>query len=102
MPVAGLPTAARTLFRVLRVWLIGLVAFGFGPAVTYGWMTWLQNEEQWRWTWIMYVTEVLILGLGAVVILPSIWYRPIHRVLAAWERRGLATRQECAFVYERA
>ena len=56
--VFSLPTPKRTTIRLLRGWLIGVVVFGFGPAITYGWLVWLLNEEQWRWTYLMYVTEV--------------------------------------------
>ncbi len=95
-----LPTARRTLIRLLRVWLIGLVVFGYGPAFTYGKLAWLFNEYQWWWTYLLYVTEVPLVGGLCVIALPLLWYWPIHRALTVWSRGEPVNRQLCAVVYE--
>ncbi len=97
-----LPTPHRTRRRVIRVWLVGIALFGYAPAFTYGWLAWLFNEEQWRWTYLLYVTEVPLVGGLCVLFLPWWWYRPIHRALVAWSSGAPLDRAQCAAVYERA
>ncbi|MBI4343931.1 MAG: HAMP domain-containing protein [Candidatus Omnitrophica bacterium] len=97
-----LPTPRRTSARVLRVWLVGLVIFGYLPAFTYGWLVWLLNEHQWFWTYLMYFTLVPVLGGLCLLLLPWLWYRPIRRALARWSSGGPVTAAECQAVYERA
>ncbi|PIQ83489.1 MAG: hypothetical protein COV75_07260 [Candidatus Omnitrophica bacterium CG11_big_fil_rev_8_21_14_0_20_63_9] len=96
------PSPGRTLWRVLRAWLIGLFVFGYGPLLTYGSLAWLLNEHQWRWTHLMYFTEVPLIGGFCVLILPWLWYRPIHRALEAWWRGEPVDRSLCVRVYEQA
>jgi len=87
---------------LLRVWLIGLLVFGYGPALTYGWLVWLLNEEQWRWAYLMYLTEVPLVGGVCVMLLPWWWYRPMHHALIGWSL-GHPRRPELgALVYARA
>ncbi len=64
------PNARRTFFQVRRVWFISLFLFGYGPAFTYGWLTWLLNEHQWFWTYVMYFTLVPLIGGICVILLP--------------------------------
>jgi len=97
-----LPTARRTLIRLLRAWGIGLTVFGYGPALTYGQLAWLFNEHQWSWTYLLYLTEVPLVGGTLVLVLPFLWYRPIHRALTAWAAGAPVDREQCAAVYERA
>lgn len=97
-----LPTPRRTLTRLLRTWLIGVTVFGYGPAITYGWLAWLLNEEQWRWVWYMYSTEVPLIGGCCVLLVPWLVYRPIHRALTAWSRGEPVDRSHCIRVYQRA
>jgi len=97
-----LPAPRRTRRRVLRAWLIGLVLFGYAPAFTYGWLAWLFNEEQWRWTYLLYMTEVPLVGGLCVLLVPWWWYRPIHRALVAWSDGAPVDRPRCVAVYERA
>ena len=96
------PPPRRILLGLLRVWLVGLLVFGYGPALTYGWLVWLLNEEQWRWASLMYLTEVPLVGGVCALLLPWRWYRPIHRALMGW-RAGRPRRfEEGASVYARA
>lgn len=97
-----LPTARRTLSRLLRGWLIGVSVFGYTPALTYGAVAWLLNEQQWFWSYLMYFTEVPLIGGWCVLWLPWRWYRPIHRTLQAWGRGELVEEAACLDVYERA
>ncbi|MBI3020918.1 MAG: HAMP domain-containing protein [Candidatus Omnitrophica bacterium] len=98
----ALPAPQRILLRLFRVWCIGVVAFGYGLPVIYGLLAWRLNEEQWRWTYRMYFTELpLVAGCG-VMVLPWLWYRPIHRTLKAWWSGAPAIRSQCVMVYERA
>ena len=97
-----MPTPRRILARLLRVWFLAVSVFGYGSLVTYGWLTWLQNEEQWHWTYVMYFTEVPILGGLCVIALPWWWYRPIHTVLTEWASGRSVSRSQYAMVYERA
>ena len=97
-----LPTTRRTLARLLRVWAIGLLVFGYGPAFTYGKLIWLFNDYQWRWTYFLYVTEVPLIGGFCIILLPLLWYRPIHRAVAGWFKGTPVDRQHCAQIYERA
>lgn len=97
-----LPTPRRTLVRLRRAWLIGLFFFGYGPAFTYGWCTWLLNDYQWFWTYLMYFTLVPVVGGCGVIGLPLWWYRPIHRALEDWTAGRPVERQRCLMVYERA
>ncbi len=97
------PPAPRHILRRVRVvWAVGLTIFGYGPAFTYGWLTWLMNEHQWFWTYTMYLTLVPLIGGLCVFVLPSIWYRPIHRALVAWSSGTPVDRRQCLVVYERA
>ncbi len=70
----SLPTAQRTSRRLLRSWLIGVFVFGYGPAITYGQLAWLFNERQWGWTYLLYFTEVPLIGGFCVLYLPWKWY----------------------------
>lgn len=104
MPVsrpAVLPHPRQILVRLLLVWGVGLVVFGYGLAVVYGKSVWLLNEEQWRWVYRMYAA-VLPIGIVGVFLLPWLWYRPIHRVVEDWARGRVVTRAQCAKAYERA
>ncbi len=98
---SALPTARRTLNRLLRSWLGGLLLFGYGPALTYGWLVWLLNDEQWRWTTLTYAIEVPLFGGLCLVLISWLRYRPIHRALARWESGAPVDRTECLDVYER-
>lgn len=100
--VFPLPTARRTLTRLLRVCLVGMIIFGYGPAMTYGWLVWLLNEQQWRWTYLMYFTEVPLLGGLFVVFVPWLSYRHIHHALQDWARGEPVERTRCLAIYERA
>jgi|GEM_PF-2438894 len=97
-----LPTPRDTFWRLRRVWFVGLFVFGYGPAFTYGWLTWLLNERQWFWTYLMYFTLVPLVGGMCVVFLPCVWYRPIHRALTSWASGVVPTRKDCLRVYETA
>jgi len=102
-PVQDGPPDARRMARdFLRILLVGLVVFGYGPAFTYGWLTWLLNEEQWRWTYLMYLAEVPLVGGLCVLVLPWRWYRPIHALLSSWARGEPVDAEQCANVYIRA
>ncbi len=97
-----MPTPQRIHAQLRRVWLIGLLVFGYGPAFTYGALTWLLNDNQWGWTYLMYFTLVPLVGGVCVVVLPELRYRPIHRALvASMQGRGI-TQEQLGFVYERA
>ncbi|MBI4597071.1 MAG: HAMP domain-containing histidine kinase [Candidatus Omnitrophica bacterium] len=98
----GLPTPRRTLLRLLRVWSLAVVVFGFGLALTYAWFSWLLNEEQKRWMLWMHVVALPFVGGVCVVALPRRWYRPIHDALSRWTAGGPVDRSECLMVYERA
>ncbi|MBI4341135.1 MAG: HAMP domain-containing protein [Candidatus Omnitrophica bacterium] len=95
-----MPTAKRTQARLLRAWLIGLTIFGYGPAFTYGHLAWLFNENQWRMTYLLYFTEVPLVGGFCALLLPWLWYRPIHRALTAWAGGVAVERARCSAVYE--
>ncbi|MBI3996350.1 MAG: HAMP domain-containing protein [Candidatus Omnitrophica bacterium] len=97
-----LPTPRRTLTRLFRTWLIGITVFGYGPAITYGWLAWLLNEKQWRWAFLMYFTEVPLIGGFCILLVPWLAYRPIHRALTAWSRGESVDRSQCIRVYQRA
>ncbi len=96
------PTAKRTARRLLRAWLLGLLVFGYGPAITYGWLVWLLNEEQWRWTYLMYCTEVPLVGGLCVLLIPWLRFQPIRHALREWAQGTPVDRVRCAMVYERA
>ncbi len=96
------PLPKQVRWKFLRALLIGLTVFGYGPAFTYGWLTWLLNEHQWMWIYLMYFTLVPLVGGFCVLVLPFLWYRPIDRALAAWHRGETVERQQCLAVYERA
>ncbi len=98
----ALPTARRTLIRLLRAWLVGLIVFGYGPAFTYGRVAWLFNEHQWWWTYFLYVTEVPLVGGFWTIVVPLISYWPVHRALNAWAAGAPVDRAQCAQIYERA
>lgn len=98
----SMPSPRRIRLRVRRAWFVGLFLFGYGPAFTYGWLTWLLNEQQWFWTYLMYATLVPLLGGVFVVLLPCHWYRPIDRTLQAWARGQEVPRDQCVATYERA
>ena len=93
------PTARRTLVRLIRVWLIALMVFGYGPAFTYGLFTWLLNEDQWGWTYLMYFTLVPLIGGIGVLALPLWWHRPIHRALEAAVRGADPDPRRCAQIH---
>ena len=95
-----LPTARRTLLRLLRAWIIGLSVFGYGPAFTYGWLIWLLNPYQWFWVYLMYFTLVPLIGGFFVVFLPWQSYRPIHQAIKDWSHGVPVDRQRCIMVYE--
>ncbi|MDP3703074.1 MAG: hypothetical protein Q8R78_01610, partial [Candidatus Omnitrophota bacterium] len=97
-----LPTPRRTLTRVLWVWIVGLICFGYGPAFTYGLLTWLLNEQQWAWTFLMYTTLVPLVGGLCVLVVPLWFYRPIHQALKRWSVGGPVEPQLCRRVYEQA
>ncbi len=97
-----LPTPKRTQIRLLRSWLIGVTVFGYGPAFTYGYLAWLFNENQWRMTYLLYFTEVPLIGGLGVMVLPWLWYRPIHKALCKWFSGVEVDRDLCMEVYERA
>jgi signal transduction histidine kinase len=101
-PLAELPTPKRALKRVLRVWVIGLLCFGYGPAFTYGFLIWLLNEQQWAWTYLMYTTLVPLVGGFCVLVLPWRSYRPIHRALTQWADGEAVEAQDLRLVYEQA
>ena len=101
-PSFSLPSPRRTLRALVRVWLVGLLVFGYGPALTYGWLVWLLNEAQWRWVYLMYLTEVPLIGGPCLLLLPWWWYRPIHHALIGWSHGGPRRLELCARVYERA
>jgi len=101
-PLSELPTPKRTLRRVYRVWLIGLLGFGYGPAFTYGFFIWLLNEQQWAWTYLMYTTLVPVVGGWCVLVLPWRSYRPIHRMLTRWTNGETVEAESVRMVYERA
>jgi len=98
----GLPTAHRTLLRLIRVCIIGLLVFGFGPAAAYGWLTWLLDEGQWRLTLLVYVVEVPAIGGLSLMVIPWLWYRHIHNQFKRWESGEMPTRASIALVYEQA
>ncbi len=97
-----LPPPGRVFARLQRVWLVGLSIFGYGPAFTYGWLTWLLNEHQWFWTYLMYFTLVPLVGGLGVFGLPCAWYYPIHRALKGWANGQPVDQAQCALVYQRA
>src|SRR3989338_3855972 len=97
-----MPSSRGVLIRLLSAWVVGLVVFGYGPAFTYGALTWLLNETQWRWALLMYVTEVPLVGGLCVILWPWLSYRPIHQALRRWERGEPVDPTACAAVYERA
>ena len=97
-----LPTPRRTLKRVLRVWIVGLLCFGYGPAFTYGFFVWLLNEQQWAWTFLMYTTLVPLVGGFCVLVVPWRSYRPIHRSLTRWANGEPVEQELCRAVYEQA
>src|SRR3989338_9170172 len=97
-----LPTPRRTLKRVLRVWIVGLLCFGSGPAFTYGFFVWLLNEQQWAWTFLMYTTLVPLVGGFCVLVLPWRSYRPIHRSLTRWANGEPGEQERCRAVDEQA
>lgn len=97
-----LPTAKRTQTRLLRAWLLGLTVFGYGPAFTYGHLAWLFNENQWRMTYLLYFTEVPLVGGICVLLLPWLWSRPILAALRDWSSGQAVDRSRCAKVYEQA
>lgn len=97
-----MPTPRQTLTRLLRSWLIGLVVFGYGPALTYAWLVWLLNDEQWRWTTLTYAIGVPLFGGLCLVLMSWLRYRPIHRALTGWASGAPVDRAECLRVYERA
>ena len=99
-PVA--PSSTEVQRSLVRLWFLGLIAFGYLPALAYGWLVWLMNEEQWRWTYIMYLTEMPLLGGLGIMGIPWLWYRPIHRTLKAWASGQPVDEASCAFVYQRA
>lgn len=109
-PLAGdgrpveVPVPRRVLRRLCGVWVIGLVVFGYCPAVTYGWLIWLMNEEQWRWTYLMYMTEVPLVGGLCVIFWPWVSYRPIHQALKEWSRSAAIDLdvERCTRIYQRA
>jgi len=96
-----MPTPQRIRVRLRRVWLLGLVVFGYGPAFTYGALTWLLNDNQWGWTYLMYFTLVPVVGGVCVGVLPELQYRPVHRVLMAWINGQGVTQAQLRLVYER-
>ena len=96
------PTPRQTLVRLRQAWLGALFLFGYGPAFIYGWSTWLLNDYQWFWTYLMYFTLVPVVGGCGVVVLPLWWYRPIHKALEDWTAGRPVDRQRCLLVYERA
>jgi signal transduction histidine kinase len=98
----ALPTARRTRRQLLSGWLIGLVFFGYAPSLTFGAVAWLLNEQQWFWSYLMYVTEVPLIGGFFVLWLPWRWYQSMHRVLQAWERGEPVDSAQCLDVYTRA
>jgi len=97
-----LPAPRRVRRRLVRAWLIGLTIFGYGPAITYGQLAWLFNEHQWYWTYLLYFTEVPLVGGLCVLVLPWIWYRPIHDALVDWTSGVPVDRARCAAIYEQA
>ena len=97
-----LPSPRRTFQRVHRVWFIGLFIFGYGPSFTYGKLTWLLNDYQWLWTYLMYFTLVPLIGGICVVLLPCWWYWPIHQALKTWASGVPVDRSLCVRVYEQA
>jgi signal transduction histidine kinase len=97
-----MPTPRRTLIRLLRVWIVAVLVFGYGPAFSYGLFTWLLNEDQWGWMLLMYFTLVPVAGGLGVLALPLRWYRPIYRATETVTRGGLVTQPERVCVYLRA
>src|SRR3989338_7700785 len=97
-----LPTPRRILKRVLRVWLVGLLCFGYGPAFTYGALVWLLNAQQWAWTFLMYTTLVPLVGGFCVLVVPWRSYRPIHQSLRCWAAGEPVEQERCRAVYEQA
>jgi len=97
-----MPTSWRIRMRLLRVWTVSLLCFGYGPAFTYGALTWLLNEEQWAWTYLMYFTLVPLVGGTCVLLLPWHWFRPLYATLQAWERGAPVEPQACTAVYQEA
>lgn len=95
----ALPTAQRTSRRLIRSWLIGLTVFGYGPAITYGQLAWLFNEHQWWWTYLLYITEVPLVGGFCVLYLPWKWYQPIRQALRRWSANEPFDRSEGVRVY---
>ncbi|MBI4003532.1 MAG: HAMP domain-containing protein [Candidatus Omnitrophica bacterium] len=100
--MAELPTPKRALKRVLRVWIIGLLCFGYGPAFTYGFFIWLLNEQQWAWTYFMYTTLVPLVGGFCVLVLPWRSYHPIHHTLTRWANGEPVEAERVRMVYEQA
>jgi len=98
--VSGMPTSRRTRARLVRVWVVSLLFFGYGPAFTYGALTWLLNDAQWTWTYLMYSTLVPLVGGTCVLFLPWHWFRPVYVTLVAWERGATIDQQVCARIYE--
>jgi signal transduction histidine kinase len=95
----ALPRARDTARRLLGSWMTGLVVFGYLPAFTYGWLSWLLNEHQWAWTYAMYFTLVPLIGGCCAILLPWLWYRPIHRAHAAWAAGAVVDPAACRRVY---
>ncbi len=96
------PPAARVRLRLLRLWVIGLVFFGYGPAFTYGVLTWLLNDRQWGWTYLMYCTLVPVVGGLCVIVLPYAKFAPVLKQLQAWQQGEPVDPKTCADVYLRA
>jgi signal transduction histidine kinase len=97
----ALPTPQQTLAQLLKVWGSGLLIFACGfPA--YGLLPslLLQNDEQVRWAVRVGLVDIPVLGGLFVVVLPWVWYRQIHQVLAMWANGQAVSRAQCVKAYE--
>ncbi len=98
----SIPAAGQILFQMLRVWIVGLVVFGYVLGLTYGMLVWLMNGRQWFYTQVMYAIGVPVIGGLFVVYLPWLRYRPVHQALRVWAGGEPIDRARCTMVYERA
>ena len=95
-----MPTPRRTVRRLIRMLLTAMVVFGYGPLITYGWSSWLLNEEQWQLAKLMYLLCTPAIGGVGGILLPLWWFRPIYRALSDWTSGQPVERARCAMVYE--
>ncbi len=95
-----LPSPHEMLTQLYRVSFVGLFVFGYGLSITFGALTWLFNEQQWRWTYVMYATLVPVFGGGSLIAVPYLLYRPIQKTLKEWAGGALVDRQRCVTVYQ--